>query len=431
MQNHQLSWWVPFYIEFDISNIKLISASYSCTTAASNGNVTKAVYDVINFAENCEGKNNTLSASSWNGSTSNGTYIVNSASDARIVSTKWGNIKLTVAPSVQSINGSIQQKYGSNTSSQSISEKTTVTISSTDMIKSESNFYMDFSVRELAILSAKWEPAPEPLTIPKRSSVLDFSTSSLVHNSNLVEFGTDLTGGCNRCYGDKTYDGTKCWCTDSTIVNYLFDKMPYSKNDSYIYFFDNYSSSIVKGNGSNTIPSTSVSDLLTSWALTRVYFDAKENWPGSGIGRATSSSWRYLPLAGFTQPINTVLYNYVCGLDSDINLDDYIHPVNDFNRTALRQLTTDACAKLKAAGVKIYVIKYKAQKTWGALMRDTTTTYEMTSLTHDYDEIEACATDTGGKKYDISNESDLQNALTEIAADIKEWADYKPAQVAY
>lgn len=267
------------------------------------------------------------------------------------------------------------------------------------------------------------------INLPKRSSVLDFSTSNLTHNSNLVEFGTNLTGSRNRCYGGYEYDDTKCWRTDSTTMNYLFDKMPYSKNDSYFYFFDNYSSSIVKGSGSNATPSASTSSLLASWGLTRVYFDAKENWPAAGIGRATSSSWRYLPLAGFTQPINTVLYNYVCSLDVDVNMDDYVNPINDFNRTALRQLTIDACTKLKAAGVKIYVIKYRAQDNWGALMRNSTTAYDQISVPHNYTEIDNCAMSTGGKMYNISNESDLQSALTEIAEDIKQWSGYEKAKI--
>ena len=71
----------------------------------------------------------------------------------------------------------------------------------------------------------------------------------------------------------------------------------------------------------------------------------------------------YLPLAGFTQPINTVLYNYVNGLSTNVTMDNYVNPTNDFNRTALRQLTSDACTKLKESGSRIYVTKYRAQST--------------------------------------------------------------------
>ena len=139
----------------------------------------------------------------------------------------------------------------------------------------------------------------------------------------------------------------------------------------------------------------------------------------------------YLPLAGFTQPINTVLYNYVNGLSTNVTMDNYVNPTNDFNRTALRQLTSDACTKLKESGARIYVIKYRAQEKWGALTRTSTTAYNRTSVPHNYTEIDACATSTSGKLYNISNESQLQSVLTEIATDIKKWANYKPAEAMY
>ena len=52
-------------------------------------------------------------------------------------------------------------------------------------------------------------------------------------------------------------------------------------------------------------------------------------------------------------------------------------------------------------------------------------------MPYNYTEIDACATSTGGKLYNTSTESDLKDALTEIAADIKKWANYKPADVAH
>ncbi|MBR1735141.1 MAG: hypothetical protein IJ730_06865, partial [Alphaproteobacteria bacterium] len=418
-----------YYIEFDMTNINIVSASYSYTYPQSNSTVTEKVYDVINFASSLSGKNGVISASSWGGTTSNGVYVVNSASSARITSTKYGNLSLVVAPASQSANGSIQQKYGSSTSSQSISSKTTITVSAMNMPKSGSNYYMDFYVSGLVILSAKWEPAPEPIVIPTRSSVLDFSTSSLTHNSTLVEFGTDLSGSRSASW-HGAYDYTNCWRTDSTTTQFLYDKMPYSKNDSYIYFFDNYSSSIVKGSGTNATPSATVSGLLNQWALTRVYFDAKENWPGAGIGRATSSSWRYLPLAGFTQPINAVMYAYGVGKNSSMAVtDNYVSPSNDFNRTVLKRLTTEACSQLKDIGARIYVIKYRHQTNWGALTRSSTTAYTTTSTAHSYTEIENCATNTGGTVYSASGESDLKSRLDEIAASIKTWAGYEAAKI--
>ena len=133
--------------------------------------------------------------------------------------------------------------------------------------------------------------------------------------------------------------------------------------------------------------------------------------------------------AGFTQPVNTVLYEYGVGKNSSMaTTDNYVNPGSDFNRTVLKQLTTDACTKLKNAGARVYVVKYRHQTNWGAITRSSATTYNTTSTAHSYTEIDNCATSSGGATYDVSTESDLKNKLDEIATNIKSWAGYEAAK---
>ena len=75
------------------------------------------------------------------------------------------------------------------------------------------------------------------LTKPARSSVLDFSSSSLTHNSTLVEYGTNTSGSRNASWLGA-HDSLNSWSLSTTTANYMFDKMPYSKNDAYMYFYE-------------------------------------------------------------------------------------------------------------------------------------------------------------------------------------------------
>lgn len=148
-----------YYIEFDIENIKLVSASYSFSDSEANTIITKSSYDIIEFTK-LNGRNGILSANNWCGKISNSLFMVSSSTNARITATKYGIIKLTVAPAKPSSPGKIQQNSGSNNSQQIVSNKMIISILATDMVQSGSNYYMDFSINDLIILSAKWEPLP-------------------------------------------------------------------------------------------------------------------------------------------------------------------------------------------------------------------------------------------------------------------------------
>ncbi len=97
--------------------------------------------------------------------------------------------------------------------------------------------------------------------------------------------------------------------------------------------------------------------------------------------------------------------------------DAYVTPSTDFNRGMLKQLTEDACKKLKNKGVRIYVIKYKVQQKWEALTRSGTT-----AVSHDYTAIDNCAMSSGGEVYNVSSENDLKSTLNTIAQKTKTFA---------
>ena len=150
--------------------------------------------------------------------------------------------------------------------------------------------------------------------------------------------------------------------------------------------------------------------------------------PSNGFSSAGKHAFL---IGGITQPINAALYNYVYGTGS-YNLNSYVSPSSDFNRAALRALTTAACAKLKTDlgtdNVRVYVIKYRKQDNWGALTRNGTSAHSSTSTAHSYTEIDNCATSTGGTAYDVTTEADLKTKLDTIAAAIKDWAEYEEAK---
>ena len=173
--------------------------------------------------------------------------------------------------------------------------------------------------------------------------------------------------------------------------------------------------------------------------LTKLFFDADKMNPSNGF---SSSGKHSFLVGGLTQPINAALYNYGVGKGVVTSTtSNYVNPGNDFNRTVLKKLTTDACTKLKAAGARVYVLKYRKQDKWKAFLRNETSAHSSQAITHSYTEIDACATSSGGKVYDIGTAADdtasngtsanttaLKETLDAIAADIKDWAGYEDAR---
>jgi hypothetical protein len=132
------------------------------------------------------------------------------------------------------------------------------------------------------------------------------------------------------------------------------------------------------------------------------------------IGENVSASTVKYIMAGFTLPVNRVLYQGYNGSGTkhawQINEDgDVVRTAS----TACRTVTTDACAKLKADygdDLIVYVVKYKKQ-----------------GVDTDYAYLDSCAT-AANFVYDAASDDALSDVLQRIANDIKVKAGYKPAE---
>ena len=409
---------------------KELPSGYSLVRAATGVSKTETVYDMIDFTSRKKKKNGKLS-STFSGTNTGGLYTVTSASGKRITTAVRGTIELTVMPKLDVNSGSITTKYGSNTSARTVSGKMTITIPPSDMKKSGTSYYMDFNATNIVLLNAKlvkWELEFTKPALPSLSSYVDFSqmsSSKPVHAStSLAVFGKDTAGNL----GTISYDSNVgYWCATG-VNNNFFDMQPYAKGDGYLLVED-LSTSLKTFDISYGVSGTKAS----RWnhylpGLTRLYFDATQMNPSNGFSSAGKHAFL---IGGITQPINAALYNYVYGTGS-YNLNSYVSPSSDFNRAALRALTTAACAKLKTDlgtdNVRVYVIKYRKQDNWGALTRNGTSAHSSTSTAHSYTEIDNCATSTGGTAYDVTTEADLKTKLDAIAAAIKDWAEYEEAK---
>ncbi|MCR5225023.1 MAG: hypothetical protein K6C34_02975 [Alphaproteobacteria bacterium] len=141
-------------------------------------------------------------------------------------------------------------------------------------------------------------------------------------------------------------------------------------------------------------------------------------------------------IAGYTLPINTMLYYGMSGntphayqWQSDTNgnikwkTDDNNNATTIYDATAAcQEVTKSACAKLKTDygdDLRIYVIKYRKQDQYkpypGANAQD-----------WDYSYIDDCASGSS-RVYDVGNKADLESTLDAIATDIKTWAGYEEA----
>ena len=267
------------------------------------------------------------------------------------------------------------------------------------------------------------------INLPKRSSVVDFSqrmSSRPVYNSNLVVYGQDMNGSV---YSTTKYDSNLGYWRSTGGYNNFFDMQLYSKNDFYFLLEDVYDTASKVETCWNIGTSGDTRTTFYRPGLTRVYSDYTKHLSYTGYGITGKEQFIH---AGFTQPINTALYEYGVGKNSDLaTTDNYVSPGSDFNRTVLKQLTTDACTKLKDAGARVYVVKYRKQSNWGALTRLTGTTYKTSPTAHSYTEIDNCATNSGGFIREAANEDALKEVLDEIATDIKssEFANYKEAEL--
>ncbi|MBO7454757.1 MAG: hypothetical protein J6T91_05285 [Alphaproteobacteria bacterium] len=423
-----------YYVEFDMDNITMVSASYTYSSTDADGTITESVYDVIDFANSFNGQNGVLSASNWTGAVSNGLYVVNSSSDARIASTKRGNIRLVVAPAIQSVDGSIQQKYGTNTTSQTISSKTTVTINASDMVDTGSNYYMDIGAERVVILYAKWEPISEKLQLPKRSRVIDFSQNPLDTNEISVnsEFYNHWEYNTNNGYWTNT-DSTG----DGLFGNY------YPSGDYTVIGYGDKSYDALRYHANGTISDNNNTywkyDMFKTAGLNRIFVDWEDKptiadytirWPKYKNDNPGSLYWM---MGTMTLPINASLWIPIGAFEreklenseSAVYYDSHYQLDKEGNYNIVQSasgvamsITSDACSKLKedwGEDLRIYVIKYRKQ-----------TKYKIETgveLDYFYNNLRSCVSYPQQWKepyvYDISTPDELNDALEKIAQDIK------------
>ena len=400
--------------------------------------ITEEVYDVIDFINTSSptAKNGVLSIEGLSGTNTDWLYTVASSSGAKIKANKLGMIELVVAPSMTSASGgTIKLLHGSDTAQKTITEKTTIRIPASDMQMSgtapNATYYMDFDATNLVILRAKflrWQPRFSKPTVPNLSSYVDFSQEGSdgkpVHGaSSLAVFGKDTTGAL----GTISYDSDRgYWCATGGSNNF-YDMQPYAKGEGWLLVED-LSTSTATFDIWYGVDGTKASRWKYNLpGLTRLYFDAAQMNPSNGF---SSGGKHAFLVGGVTQPINAALYNYAKGTTAaeGENLTESVTPSTDFNMAKLKTLTTAACNKLKAAGARVYVVKYRKQSGWKALTRNGAAAHSSGSGTHSYTEIDACAASTGGTAYDAADEAALKTTLDAIAAEIKTWGGYEEAK---
>ena len=315
---------------------------------------------------------------------------------------------------------------------QAISEQTTITLKKEDLKLNHiaDKYYADLSLKDLIILKAELKNAEPFVKYPmaeelKRCSVIDFSqnlSGKPKYNSSWAVFGNSLNGTIENT---TTYDESLgYWVTTGTNNNFM-DMKPYSKNDFFALWeniYDGFSRGGIWYTDDDGVETRHIDTYIPG--LMKFFLNINQGSPFIGIRPLDGAKQKFI-VAGFSQPINMVLYNY---MNKPENTDGYVDPANDFNRVALRKVTTEACNKLKSEGTRIYVIKYRVQDKHSELQRTSYTGYSTSSRNHDYEAVEGCASGTDYLK-EAENSTQLQEILSEIAADIKDWADYEPAKL--
>jgi hypothetical protein len=165
--------------------------------------------------------------------------------------------------------------------------------------------------------------------------------------------------------------------------------------------------------------------------LHRRFLAAKDQRPGYIISMGDMNYplglWKY-HFVGTTRPVNLVLWAGV--KDGSLHGSSWQSDGSgNWNgsdaTTACKQVTLDACAKLKedwGNNLRIYIIKYRKQTQY---INKTTDLPE----NHNYDYLDSCASGTGAPYiHDVADEAGLKTALQEIATNIKSWSRYTEAK---
>lgn len=432
-----------YYKDVEMNNVEVISNAIIYTESAT-------VDDLIAFCDNTTSKNGTYHSLTYSGSgsTTNGLFTCSSGSGTITLSSK-GKLKLKVMPSLSASSGSFRFTTGSDTSTKTISGISEYTIEVENQAVNGNNREVRFSMTNIVLVRAEFIAEDiivrlKKFRTPVRSSYVDFTRTSggkpVVYSSNYVVYGSNSSGSLPS---STSYDSTwEYWYTTGT-ENRFYDYKSRYKNVFWFISNDDSTSAAIKKlyySSSATSSSANQGDIYLP-GMVRLTYDADAvhdyfKFDANGFQSTLIS-------AGFTQPINNALYfgygnntlfkykwqgqgssssNSVYQLDSD---------------TALKQVTKDACAKLRTdygSNLRVYVIKYRAQTQHTYKYRSGSSIYTGTE-NNDYSYLNNCAyngsSTTTASPYmkSVSNEEELKTHLKTIAADIKKWAGYKEAKI--
>lgn len=283
----------------------------------------------------------------------------------------------------------------------------------------------------------------------------DFKTPQLENNYGMCDFRNSSnanTSYLSRFASGMWHDGSApgsaydaevgLWCS-SGGGNALFDNDPQYRG----YMYNTYESI-----GSVPAFMTLYYECMgKEWTYTPglVRFSYDERGAFGNTGYTFKQGRGAFLAGGMVSPINTMLYYGAFeGKDHKYTWQaNSSGAISQYNPTeAVKQVTKDACAKLqsdyKSTGIRIYVIKYRAQPNYeypyrGSNIKEHRGAYLHSTANFDYSYLNSCAYNGTSTTTDspylqsASDPTELEIALQKIADDIKdkEWSGYTEAQL--
>ena len=451
-----------YYIEFDMSNIRLISANITCPVTKTS-KTTKTVADVIDFSNGNKTSKNTLQNSSTNvltttisGSNDNGLYKVTSQTEAKIYSKVKGSLKLKV---YYLPDGYVDLKL-SNTAGVAVarydeSQGQEIEIPDDFIVREVvpdvgSLYSVTLDLSNVYILNAvltDWSPSYSDIFDPERSSVVNFSRNTNGkpnYKSSIIIYGQD-TGGNISDQGIKWDSSLNSW-TSRKIHSYNnindgktgWNHVYYQKGrgdffglfedigtkPSKLFVWNNSDASDDTGHYNRSPYATGLTRIMlplekqeNDWTRFDVY--------GSGVG----ARLKYL-MIGATLPINLTLF---AGVSDSETLHYQWQSDNNGNiitydaTEAVKKVTKDACTKLKGdwgSDLRIYLIKYRKQTQYKKA-------FNQGNANFDYSYLNNCASGTSEPYLfeNVTSQSELNTALQKIYENIKTWAGRTEAKL--
>jgi hypothetical protein len=320
------------------------------------------------------------------------------------------NLKVTAAPNIP--NGSIAYTTPANASATAnITSNQTITISPTThkYVKQDDNTYkitisltkVKISDPQLVSTDTIFEYAS--IDLPETSRTVDFSQKVSEKPAFIGEiaYGESATSlGKAEVKYDACY-----WVTDDKSSNNTpwisgFNRTFHKNIAGDFYLLVEHMSGSAPSINLFCGASADANNTYNFSGLHRRFLSFDEISPSDyvdfNIGGVPSSVVKYV-MAGFTAPINRVLYQY----ESQTSPNSEPHAAAE----VVADVTADACTKLAAAAgsdAKVYVIKYKT-----------------TNIS-----LDSCVPAEKIRTYSANSETELNEKLHEIAADIKSFAEY-------